>query len=113
LNQQHFELRKLELGSCGRPYGTPCQHEHACIRCPSLRLDPRAQLRLVEIARNLEDRISEARMNGWSGEVQGLQISLDAAKAKLASVKRSQNNPRSSLTDLGLPLIGDPKNRRC
>lgn len=22
--QQHFELRKLELGTCGRPYGTPC-----------------------------------------------------------------------------------------
>jgi len=27
--QQHFELRKLELGTCGRPYGTPCKHEHA------------------------------------------------------------------------------------
>lgn len=29
--QQHFELRKLELGDCGRPYGTPCKHEHACL----------------------------------------------------------------------------------
>ena len=28
--QQHFELRKLELGTCGRPYGAPCVHEHAC-----------------------------------------------------------------------------------
>ncbi|WP_344596663.1 hypothetical protein [Actinomadura vinacea] len=28
--QQHFELRKVSLGNCGRPYGTPCQHEHAC-----------------------------------------------------------------------------------
>jgi hypothetical protein len=27
--QQHFALRKVELGSCGRPYGSPCQHEHA------------------------------------------------------------------------------------
>ncbi|WP_203819171.1 site-specific integrase [Paractinoplanes ferrugineus] len=26
--QQHFELRKLELGDCGRPYGSPCKHEH-------------------------------------------------------------------------------------
>ncbi len=34
--QQHFHQRKLELGTCGRPYGTPCQHEHACIRCPML-----------------------------------------------------------------------------
>jgi integrase len=28
---QHFELRKLELGTCGRPYGSPCRHEHACL----------------------------------------------------------------------------------
>jgi site-specific recombinase XerD len=28
--RKHFELRKVELGTCGRPYGTPCAHEHAC-----------------------------------------------------------------------------------
>lgn len=39
--QQHFQLRKLALGECGRPYGSPCKHEHACIRCPSLRIDPK------------------------------------------------------------------------
>lgn len=27
--QKHFELRKVELGTCGRPYGTQCAHEHA------------------------------------------------------------------------------------
>lgn len=26
--EQHFHTRKLELGTCGRPYGTPCRHEH-------------------------------------------------------------------------------------
>jgi hypothetical protein len=26
---QHFALRKVELGTCGRPYGSPCRHEHA------------------------------------------------------------------------------------
>jgi hypothetical protein len=32
--QQHFHERKLELGSCSRPYGTPCQHEHVSdVRC--------------------------------------------------------------------------------
>jgi len=25
----HFAKRKVELGTCGRAYGTPCQHEHA------------------------------------------------------------------------------------
>ncbi len=28
--EEHFDRRKVELGSCARPYGTPCQHEHAC-----------------------------------------------------------------------------------
>ncbi|WP_235990360.1 tyrosine-type recombinase/integrase [Streptomyces ureilyticus] len=27
--EEHFDRRKVELGSCGRPYGTPCRHEHA------------------------------------------------------------------------------------
>ena len=28
--EEHFDKRKLELGNCGRPYATPCSHEHAC-----------------------------------------------------------------------------------
>jgi site-specific recombinase XerC len=32
--EEHFDQRKVELGGCARPYGTPCQHEHACLRCP-------------------------------------------------------------------------------
>src|SRR6266576_6686544 len=28
--EEHFDQRKVELGGCARPYGTPCQHEHAC-----------------------------------------------------------------------------------
>ncbi|WP_217572522.1 site-specific integrase [Streptomyces sp. GbtcB7] len=28
--EEHFDKRKVELGNCARPYGTPCQHEHAC-----------------------------------------------------------------------------------
>jgi len=27
----HFERRRLSLGTCGRSYGTPCIHEHACL----------------------------------------------------------------------------------
>jgi chromosome segregation ATPase len=35
--EEHFDKRKVELGSCGRPHGTPCQHEHACdARCSRL-----------------------------------------------------------------------------
>lgn len=55
--EQHFAARKLELGTCGRPYGTPCNHEHACIRCPMRRMDPAARPRLVTIVANLNERI--------------------------------------------------------
>jgi hypothetical protein len=106
--QQHFALRKLELGTCGRPYGTPCKHEHACIRCPMLRVDPKQRARLVEITQNLQDRITEARMNGWLGEVQGLQTSLQAARGKLTSLERSLKDTRTGTTDLGMPLLPGP-----
>lgn len=36
--RQHLHTRKLELGDCARPYGTPCQHEHSCLRCPMLQV---------------------------------------------------------------------------
>jgi len=107
--QQHFELRKLELGTCGRPYGTPCKHEHACIRCPSLRVDPRARRRLTEIIANLRDRIVEAQTNGWTGEAEGLNVSLNAAAAKLVSLDRMHArvaDGAGTITDLGVPVIG-------
>lgn len=105
--QQHFELRKVELGTCTRPYGSPCRHAHACIRCPSLRVDPAQRHRLAEIITNLRDRIAEARINGWLGEVEGLQVSLDAAAAKLVSLNRRSAAEHTSLTDLGIPVIRD------
>lgn len=105
--QQHFTERKVELGECARPYGTPCQHEHACVRCPMLRVSPRQRPRLAEIIRNLTERISEARANGWLGEVQGLQVSLAKAKEKLASLDRSSSR-QAGPTDLGMPIITNP-----
>lgn len=36
----HFERRKVSIGTCGRAFGTPCIHEHACVRCSMLRPDP-------------------------------------------------------------------------
>lgn len=102
--QQHFELRKVSLGTCARPYGTPCRHEHACIRCPVLRVDPRQHGRLAEVTRNLADRISEAKRNGWLGEVQGLQVSLTAAQDKLAALNRTiARSTGGPATSLGIP----------
>lgn len=105
--QQHFHTRKLELGDCARPYGTPCRHEHSCIRCPMLQVSPRQRARLVEIIRNLVERIEEARLNGWLGEVQGLQVSLTKAKEKLVALDRSmKGNGGNGPTSLGMPGLG-------
>lgn len=109
--QQHFQQRKVALGDCGRPYGASCHAEHSCIRCAMLRVVPRQRPRLIEIIRNLDDRITEARMNNWLGEVEGLKVSLDAAKRKLASLDRSIERSRrahsAGPTDLGIPVVSE------
>lgn len=90
------------------PKAKPRAMPDVCIRCPSLRLDPAARPRLIAIIANLKERIAEARLNGWLGEVQGLQISLDAAANKLANLKRLHNQRRTDPISLGIPIIADP-----
>lgn len=82
----HFERRKVALGECGRAYGTTCQHEHSCIRCPVLRVDPVQRGRLEQIRDNLTLRVAEAEQEGWLGEAKGLRVSLAAANDKLAQL---------------------------
>jgi hypothetical protein len=74
--RDHFSLRKVALGQCDRPYGMPCQHEHACVRCPMLRMSPSQVPRLLEIERNTHERLDEAHRMQWLGEVAALQESL-------------------------------------
>ncbi|MCX4792894.1 MULTISPECIES: hypothetical protein [unclassified Streptomyces] len=38
--EEHFDKRKVELGVCRRPYGTPCQHEHVPLTVLDHRLLP-------------------------------------------------------------------------
>ncbi len=104
----HFKKRKVSLGNCGRAYGADCIHEHACIRCSLLQMDPREEWRLIEIVENLEERIVEANQNGWFGEVEGLQISLDAGRNKLAQLHRREDIDKAGPVSLGLPTIGPP-----
>jgi hypothetical protein len=105
----HFERRKLALGTCGRSYATPCIHEHACLRCPLLRPDPTERNRLAEIRDNLHARITEARHEGWLGEVEGLQISLQAARQKLDQIDQINDHHRS--IPLGMPTFNDSAGR--
>ena len=97
----HFERRKLALGDCGRAYGTSCIHEHSCVRCPLLRVDPAQRPRLAGVADNLITRIAEAHEQGWTGEAEGLKVSLAAAQHKLADLDRLA--ARRTTIDLGQP----------
>lgn len=101
--EAHFVQRKVSLGTCGRAYGTNCQHEHACLRCGLLRPDPAQADRLRDIVSNLQDRIDEAEENNWFGEVEGLKVSLDAARLKLEQMDRQA--AAATAVDLGFPVV--------
>ena len=96
----HFERRKVSTGTCGRAFGTPCIHEHSCLRCSMHWPSPDQRHRIAEIRDNLIARIAEAEREGWLGEAEGLKVSLAGAEDKLAQIdRRSPNGP----VDLGLP----------
>ena len=102
----HFEKRKVSVGTCARAFGTPCIHEHACVRCSLLRPSPGQRDRLEEIRANLHDRIAEAEREGWLGEVEGLKISLAGAEDKLAQITATLQR-KADAVQLGMPAFPD------
>jgi hypothetical protein len=84
--EHHFQLRRVALGDCLRPYGTPCVHEHACVRCHFLRLDPSQAGRLETIETNTRERLAEASQRQWLGEVAALEESLRHIRVKRAQL---------------------------
>ncbi|QDN95107.1 phage integrase family protein [Streptomyces sp. S1A1-8] len=103
--QEHFDKRKVELGSCGRPYGTPCAHELACIRCPMLSINPRMLPRLDELEADLLARRQRAIDEGWRGEVEGLDLTLRFLRSKHAQAHRAA---ATWTVDLGMPTRPRP-----
>jgi hypothetical protein len=99
--EDHFDKRKVELGSCGRPYGTPCQHEHACIRCPVLHVSPKMLARLQEMEEDLLARRDRAEAEHWLGEIEGINITLSFLRAKREDTRRRTQRPA---VDLGIPV---------
>ena len=67
--------------------------------------DPAQRPRIAEIRDNLIARITEAEREGWTGEVEGLQISLAGAEDKLTQIDRRNSRPA---VDLGLPAPRQP-----
>ncbi|MFF7341971.1 hypothetical protein ACFZAT_32295 [Streptomyces sp. NPDC008163] len=74
-----------------------------------LRIDPRQRQRLIEIIHSLNDRIREAMSNGWLGEAEALQVSLEAAGKELAALDRAATRVSTRIADLGIPADQEPK----
>ncbi|MGQ4484313.1 tyrosine-type recombinase/integrase [Streptomyces sp. SAS_281] len=98
--EDRFDKRKVELGNCARPYGSPCQHEHACIRCPMLQVNPKMLPRLAEIEKDLLLRRKRAEEEHWLGEMEGIELTLTFLRAKQADAARLT---RRAPVDLGIP----------
>ena len=98
----HFELRKVALGVCTRDYGTPCQHEHACLRCPMININPKMLPRLDEIEDDLQARRNRAAHEGWLGEIEGIDLTLAFLRQKRDQTRRLA---RIAPTDLGMPAV--------
>ncbi|MEG8184204.1 site-specific integrase [Nocardia terpenica] len=101
--EEHFDKRKVELGSCGRPYGSPCQHEHACLRCPQLHVNPKMVFRLDELEADLEARRWRAAEDNWLGEIEGIDRTLACLRDKRADAARLTSITRN--VSLGLPAV--------
>lgn len=101
--ENHFDKRKVELGNCGRPYGTPCSHEHACIRCPVLQVSPNMLHRLDEIESDLLARRERAEAERWRGEIEGIDLTLSFLRSKRTHTQRFTRR-----VQLGLPSSRQP-----
>ena len=101
--EEHFDKRKVELGSCGRPYGTECPHEHACLRCAQLHINPRMLPRLDELETDLEQRRKRAVSEGWLGEIEGIDRTLQCLRDKRDDALRLTSITRQ--VDLGMPTV--------
>lgn len=91
----------MSIGTCAGTFGPPCVHEHACVRCSLLRVDPAQRARLTDIRDNLIARIDEAEREGRLGEVEGLQAGLAGAEEKLRQLDRGHG--QRTAVDLGIP----------
>jgi hypothetical protein len=71
-----------------------------------LRIDPAQRQRLRDIRASLTARITEAEREGWTGEAEGLKVSLTAADARLAEADAAAAR-RNTAADLGTPAYRD------
>jgi hypothetical protein len=99
---EHFDKRKVELGGCGRPYGTPCAHEHACSDARCCRSTPRCSPASTRSRADLVARRQRATEEGWHGEIEGIDLTLSYLHGKRAQAQRAV---ATSPVSLGMPAV--------
>jgi hypothetical protein len=67
-----------------------------------LRVDPKMLPRLVELERDLRDRRRRAEHEGWTGEIEGINLTLRLLAEKKAAAERA-GRTRPAPTLLGMP----------
>jgi integrase len=99
---EHFGRRRVELGNCVRPYGTGCTHEHACIRCSFLQIEPTQSDRLAEIESDLTERIDEpprdVRRLHFLGRLESCQVVHRGGIRRSCVSGRFGWSPRSAIS---------------
>jgi integrase len=105
--EAHFDKRKVELGNCGRPYGTGCAHEHACLRCSMLRIQPDMLPRLDVIETDLLNRRTRAEAENWLGEIEGIDLTLQHLTTKRRQAQRLTRT--AGAVPLGMPTLRPPQ----
>ncbi|WP_073819265.1 hypothetical protein [Streptomyces sp. CB02261] len=63
-------------------YGTHCRHEHTCIRCPVLQVNPKMVARLNELEKDLLLRRQRAEAESWLGEIDDIDQTLVFLRSK-------------------------------
>jgi hypothetical protein len=102
---EHFGKRRVELGDCVRPYGTGCTHEHACIRCTFLHVDPAQAARLGDIEADLHTRIDTAQDQAWLGDVEQLRLTLSHLHDKQSQIQNLLDTLPSTPLITAAPLL--------
>jgi hypothetical protein len=67
-----------------------------------LQVSPKMTSRLDDLEADLVTRRTRAHAEGWAGEIEGLDLTLQLLRAKREDSKRRTRRP---LVDLGLPSL--------
>ncbi|MCC3328333.1 recombinase [Nocardia abscessus] len=65
-----------------------------------LHVDPRMITRLDELEDDLQQRLQRAEVEGWAGEIEGINMTLTFLRAKREDTQRRMQRPTVTL---GLP----------